>query len=455
MEDLSELGSSSYIQTSFMPHIKKCEWECKEKTSTTSIASHLRTKHRIIDGEIISPLLKDNDQAKTQKITNHFLDWLIDDMQAFNLVDNLKFHKFIYELNPNYSVPCKNSLNKKMCEFVSIGKNNLIELIKNSMDTFFFTMDLWTQDHKSYIGITIHWMTPNFEIKQALLTIETFKYPHSGDNIEDCLRKEFQKWNITQKLFGGTTDNDSAMVKVLQQLNINHVHCVAHTMQLAIKDGLKNVKDLIDMMKKLNSFIVDRDKYRDLLKLTFRKVNKTENEVLNPVASDTDTQKLLQDSNRATRIDGETLKKLIPSSDNWIALDELLLLLRPFVDATNLTSVCNSILTSLNKHWEILDELGCIASFLDPRFKYLSFLTTEQRENIKCNLKKQIESLESPLQSCLNSSTSVTLTTTISSNHSMFIDYFNQNLSSQHIPSSVDIEISLYLQLPPLLYHYM
>ncbi|CAG8486082.1 15432_t:CDS:2 [Cetraspora pellucida] len=334
MEDLLELDSSSYIQTSSMPHIKviptarpeswvwkfvqkktrqckvlikndngiikKCKWECKKKTSTTSIASHLRTKHRIIDEEIISPLLKDNDQAKTQKITNHFLDWLIDNMQAFNLVDNLKFHKFIYELNPNYLVPCKNSLNKKMCEFVN---------------------------HKSYIRITIHWMTPNFEIKQALLTIETFKYPHSGDNIEDCLRKEFQKWDITQKLFGGTTDNDSAMVKALRQLNINHVRCVAHTMQLAIKDGLKNVKDLIDMMKKLNSFIVNRDKYRDLLKLTFRKVNKTENEVLNPVASDTDTQKLLQDSNRATRIDGETLKKLIPSLDNWIALDELLLLL--------------------------------------------------------------------------------------------------------------------------------
>src|SRR4051812_14158074 len=29
----------------------RCEWSCKNKTSTTSIANHLRTKHRIIEGK--------------------------------------------------------------------------------------------------------------------------------------------------------------------------------------------------------------------------------------------------------------------------------------------------------------------------------------------------------------------------------------------------------------------
>ncbi|CAG8551976.1 14606_t:CDS:2 [Acaulospora morrowiae] len=305
----------------------QCEWFCQKKTSTTSIAGHLRMKHRIIEGkedietEIVSKQ-DDNfflDPYKRERITNCLLAWLIDDMQAFHVVNNSKFQELFYEAVPQYSVPCKNSLYKKMSEAVSIGEKKLDKLMADSMETFFFTTDLWTQHHISYIGVTIHWITSDFEIKQALLTIANFLYPHTGDNIEDYLRKEFQKWNITAKLFGGTTDNDSSMIKA--------------TMQLAIKDGLKNIKTLIDAAKKLkniktlidaakklNNFISNHDKYRDLLKTTFRELNNSdlftrEINVLDPITSDTDTR-----------------------WNNWIALEELILLSQPFIDATNITS---------------------------------------------------------------------------------------------------------------------
>ncbi|CAG8723403.1 17371_t:CDS:2, partial [Dentiscutata heterogama] len=48
--------------------------------------------------------------------------------------------------------------------------------------------------------------------------------------------------------------------------------------------------------------------------------------------------KLALDPDRTTRNDGDNLKKLLLNSDNWTSLEELILLLRPFVDATNLTS---------------------------------------------------------------------------------------------------------------------
>ncbi|CAG8797570.1 13022_t:CDS:1, partial [Dentiscutata erythropus] len=98
--------------------------------------------------------------------------------------------------------------------------------------------------------------------------------------------------------------------------------------------------------------------------------------------------------------------------------------------------MCDSILASLNKRWEIPNKLGCIASFLDSRFKYLTFLMASQIENVKYSLKRQIELFESPSQSCLVSSTTTT------SNHSVFINYFNQNLSLQYTTSLIDLEIS-------------
>ncbi|CAG8718506.1 24964_t:CDS:2, partial [Dentiscutata erythropus] len=47
---------------------------------------------------------------------------------------------------------------------------------------------------------------------------EKKEYPYTGNNIEDCLHKEFQKWNITEKLFGDATDNNAAMVKAIHPI---------------------------------------------------------------------------------------------------------------------------------------------------------------------------------------------------------------------------------------------
>ncbi|CAG8530344.1 407_t:CDS:1 [Cetraspora pellucida] len=142
----------------------QCKWSCQKKTSTTNIASHLRVKHQIIEGkeeaEVINSethnrnfLLK---QSKINRITYHLIDWLIDDMQAFHVVENRKFQNFVYELESFYSIPCKNSLYKKISEVISIVEQNLNESMNSLMESFFFTTDLWTQNHTHYIGITIH-----------------------------------------------------------------------------------------------------------------------------------------------------------------------------------------------------------------------------------------------------------------------------------------------------------
>ena len=126
-----------------------------------------------------------------------------------------------------------------------------------------------------------------------MLTIERFNYPHLGNNIEYCLHKEFQKWNITSKLLGRTIKNDSSIIKAMHQLDTNHIRYVAYTMQHVIKDRLKDIKNLIDIAKKLNNFIVNHDKYHNLLKETYLKAHSLSStniqNVLNPISSDTDT----------------------------------------------------------------------------------------------------------------------------------------------------------------------
>jgi hypothetical protein len=107
--------------------------------------------------------------------------------------------------------------------------------------------------HRPYIGVTIHWLSKNFDLYQAVLTIEEFPYSHSGERQEQFLSKIFGHWNIRDKLIGGTTDNDKSIVKGMRLLGTPHIRCTAHTIQLAIKDGLSGCDDLLTKAKKLIS----------------------------------------------------------------------------------------------------------------------------------------------------------------------------------------------------------
>ncbi|CAG8838826.1 16680_t:CDS:1, partial [Cetraspora pellucida] len=58
--------------------------------------------------------------------------------------------------------------------------------------------------------------------------------------------------------------------------------------------------------------------------------------------------------------DGDDLKKLLLNSEDWTSLDELILLLRPFIDATNLTS--GSSYTTLSLWYP---TLHCLREYLN------------------------------------------------------------------------------------------
>ncbi len=111
------------------------------------------------------------------------------------------------------------------------------------MVNFAFTIDLWTAIHIPYISTTIYWLSSDFISYQALLTIERLPYPHTANNIEDVLQNIFETWQLQEKVFAGITDNAASMKKAMQQLGVTHIGCMAHTIQLAINDGINLIKD--------------------------------------------------------------------------------------------------------------------------------------------------------------------------------------------------------------------
>ncbi|CAG8661954.1 5469_t:CDS:2, partial [Ambispora gerdemannii] len=157
--------------------------------------------------------------------------------------------------------------------------------------------------HTPYIRVTIHWLSVDFVLYQALLTIEKLPYSHTSDHIEDNLRNLFEQWEIFQKLF------------------------------LAVNDGLELIKhELIKKAKNLNNFLVNYDKYRD----RFRKIQQ---DIINRTNSQNlqiSQHKPLDPIDHQVRVDDGVLNNLILSNYDWECLNELVILLKSFVVATTL-----------------------------------------------------------------------------------------------------------------------
>ncbi|CAG8587998.1 11545_t:CDS:2, partial [Ambispora gerdemannii] len=108
-----------------------------------------------------------------------------------------------------------------------------------------FTIDLWTQFHIPYIGVTIHWLTSDFELRQGLLTIEKFPYGHSG-----------------------ISDNATNMTAALQQFNYQHINCYAHTLQLAINEVRNDGNNLEILLLDDNEWSALQDLLKPFVQIT-------------------------------------------------------------------------------------------------------------------------------------------------------------------------------------------
>ncbi|CAG8699491.1 5845_t:CDS:2, partial [Cetraspora pellucida] len=333
---------------------KRCPAIFMPKTSTTNIAAHLRTEHRIFKNQkwkaqpsVLSTTIPipTTQQTIETVIQNHMENASPLPEQQQNHITYRLVAWIVEEMMP-LNFPCNNTIKNIIKESVLYTNANLSEMMRQTMVSVCLTTDLWTQNHIPYIGITAHWLSETFTMYQFLITIEHFAYPHTGDRIEDFLREALSKWNIFDKVQAVTTDNAALIIKAIRQLGTTHLGCTAHTIHLAVTDGLKKCETLIRLAKSLNNFLVNRDKYQSL----FRKIQ------CEPISSDTATRwnstylvlqqllelresvlkfakNLINDPDRTVRADGNSLNDKMLSDEEWTGLKELYQILQPFARA--------------------------------------------------------------------------------------------------------------------------
>uniref|UniRef100_A0A673ZZR7 Uncharacterized LOC115161945 n=1 Tax=Salmo trutta TaxID=8032 RepID=A0A673ZZR7_SALTR len=344
-----------------------------------------------------------------QKAINNAIlsDLVIDCNLPLSIVENNSFRHFLSVVDSKYSPVCRRTLTSKVENLATERRSKLKTQLSNT-DHVSVTVDIWSdRKMRGFLGVTVHCMEKDGErlqLKSNLLACDRFKGPHMAERICEQFEAICGEYSIKDKLDYIISDNATNMRKAftvcfpIEQEDEVHdedhlddpelwndltledqqtvdaaiakkqrLQCFAHTLQLVVGDGLKETKVMTPSLSKLSKI--------SSLGIPVA-VNTRWNSTLRQVKAviQCDHRKLSHVLEKAGH------KELLFTVREWNKLKELVDILKPFGEATDMTqgekivtisSVVPSVL-SLNHHLEqrkpqvhFLSD-GITAPFSDP-----------------------------------------------------------------------------------------
>jgi len=361
-------------------------------------------------------------------ISNAILsDLIIDCNFPLSIVENKSFRHFLAVLDSKYTPVCRRTLTTKTESLAEERRSKLKTQLSNT-DHVSVTVDIWSdRKMRGFLGVTVHWMERDAErvqLKTNLLACNRFKGSHTAERICDQFEAICDEYNIKAKLDYIISDNAANMRKAFtvcfpsekeedddagdnlddpelwhdltleDQQTVNaamakkqRLQCFAHTLQLVVGDGLKETKvacPSLSKLSKLSSLLHTSTTFKDIFDGEFGEhrgipaaVSTRWNSTLRQVKAvlHCDQQKLCRVLEKAGH------KELSFTPREWNLLKEMVDILKPFGEATDLTqgekvitisAVVPSVL-SLNHHLEKLK----------PQVRFLSGLVRGLQASLK------------------------------------------------------------------------
>lgn len=241
-----------------------CETEYGSSSSTTTLRRHLQSIH----GSTYIPNKQTNKSssytyAEQIHITAKLIQWIIVDLQPFNIVEQKQFQQFIHTLDPRYVLPCRQTIKEEITALFLQRRTNIISEINNFTTKVALTTDIWSSNYNNtaFLGITMHYINDDWKIKKCLLDFISIEGSHTGRLILTKLSEILQDFNISDRIISLTTDNGSNMLACGRELaneleteffnfEFSHNRCAAHIINLAVKAGLKQLDSSIIKLRK-------------------------------------------------------------------------------------------------------------------------------------------------------------------------------------------------------------
>jgi len=357
--------------------------------------------------------------------------------QPISTVTNPAYKEMMKFFDPSFNIPGNQKIKTMISKSYEYNRKNLMNLLNETATTVSLTIDLWSSRAKhGYLGVTATWITPDFKIKDVMLEIKYAPSPHTAKTIAELLYQCITSWNLKGRVIAIVTDNGANIksafpILVQKGENILRIPCAAHTLQLAIGKGLAPVEILVARVKRIINFFSTQKQIERLeeaqSKLNYKDILRCIQDVSTRWNSsyyawdrlfylkDAITRlqvDLLTSTNREDKSDGNKLRKIMLSEEEWELLDQLIDVLMPFENATRDFSggtyvTLSSIISTIKKL--IFDLAGNSSldnidnNYLDENTVFETETFTEEvlieieDEEIISNISKRSISIKNPL----------------------------------------------------------
>ena len=144
------------------------------------------------------------------------VQYIIGENKSFNTIEQPFFVNMLHKFKPQYRVPGCTYFTRKLIPQAYREMSTKLQKLILQCSYVSFTTDIWTSNYAndSFIGLTGHFITSEFDRHTCVLKCQHFPDSHTGVNFTTIIRKIISDYKIKPlKMFTCVSDNASNMVK--------------------------------------------------------------------------------------------------------------------------------------------------------------------------------------------------------------------------------------------------
>ena len=279
---------------------------------------------------------------RKQEIDEALVNLIVKDLQPFSIVDDNGFKNFVALLDPTYTLPSRQALKNMVVQ--KYEEKTKARAVMQSVEAVSLTADMWTSiNMDAYLAVTCHYVDDSAKLATVLLGVLPFPVSHTADNISAAKRSLIEEWGIEGKVTSIVTDAGANMIASVRNLNIRHVVCFAHALNLLLKKSLHATPGLADIRSRSRK-VVTYFKTSTTAKEKLREVQEQMQSPVHKLIQEVDTRwnstyHMLQRLFEERQAVGAALATLRTdvrplSSEDYDTISACLKLLAPFYQAT-------------------------------------------------------------------------------------------------------------------------
>ncbi|XP_059184196.1 E3 SUMO-protein ligase ZBED1-like [Centropristis striata] len=390
----------------------------------------------------------DYENRRHNDLTIAVINFICEGLYPVSVVEEPTFKTLMSTVDPGYSPPSKSDLAGKMLPQMYCRTRDTVFRELAGVVNCGVTTDLWQSQtqNRTYISLSMHSVNYNsisgFSMTNKCLKTFEVQEDNTAENITRAMYEAFVEWGITHKVSGATTNGSVDIVKACSLLELSvEMPCLGHTINRAMDEAfqLPRVDSFLGCCRKLVDHFREPSMY--LLREKQRQHGLSQCALIADrgrswLATLVMLQRLKEQqvAVTATLIESSSSHPFNIDGPDWALLEGLVEVLQPFKVVANMITSCryptismvrpvlhmllnttlkikegdlkeismfkeviSKVLSSTySQNTQLSQEISTflnIATFLDPRYKKLPFLSTQERSKVESNIIEEAKAI--------------------------------------------------------------